>query len=123
GEEVLAPLAERSVLALAVLDVPVPVRADRLAVVDQIVRGRQLHDIAPDRLRPWNIEIRQVALHTGLVQHVRKAGHAVEGPELGREVEPPVEPTVVEWLDAETVAGDEQAATPLVPQRVGEHAA
>ena len=116
-------LAPRILIA-GELEIPVAERADRPLLGDEDMRGRELGDVAVDRARRRHIEQRQVlidGLGAPLARHVRifeeRLQLRAEDHARARQLR------VVERLDAEAIAGEDQPARQRVPDGEGEHAA
>ena len=101
------------------LQVPVLVRRERRRVGPRVVTRRQLADLAERRLRVGHPEEREVVGDRGLVER-RPADQRQERAKLRCEGEEAVALRVVERLDAEPVAGEEQPPVAIVPDREGE---
>ena len=86
--------------------------------------GRQLGDAAVDRLRVRDVAIGEVVLDGLVVEVAPQARMHQEGLQLRGEEDRAVRQLrVVERLDAQAVAGQEQHPLPFVPEAEGEHAA
>src|SRR6266550_767070 len=104
------------------MDLPVPLRPNRAVLHGERVPGKQLADVAQERLATETELEGEVILQR---VHVRldRGEEREEGLRLRRADERSVDDRVMERLDAEAVARTEEAALGLVPDCEREHAA
>src|SRR5262249_13822887 len=120
SQKALLPLRGGVLTVCLVSDAPIAVLCDATVLADDVVRRRQLGHVTEDGGRSGNIEVCQIPLETRRVEFARKSWHSCERLQLGSEVESPIEAPVVQGLDAESIACDEQPVSAFVPQRVRE---
>ena len=106
----------------AELDVPVRLDLQAPVGVTEPVAGGQLPHRAQDRVRRGHVLVRQVARERGEVEAPVDPGVLDQGPELRREDELVGQHRVVEGLDPQAVARQDERARGLVPGGEGEHA-
>src|SRR5207245_10010899 len=106
-------------------EVQIPVALDPQRLTrggDQQVSGRELVDTLDDALGEWGARDREEVIHRAPVESARDVGELEEGLELGRKEQSAPNLCVVERLDPDPVAGQEELPAALVPEREGEHA-
>ena len=114
-------LDELGLVAVAHLGWPGPREAldrDGAVLPDEHVPGRQLADVAEDRVRRGDRVEREERL-----ERVGVDLAARQGAQLGREAQLAADVAVVERLDPVAVAREDEAAARRVPDRDGEHPA
>ena len=100
-----------------------PPHLDAAVLRHEQVPGGQLAHVAVDRHRGWDAVEREVRLERLEVDLAGESRLAHERLELRRERQDAARDPVVERLDPERIAGQDEAARPGVPQRDREHAA
>ena len=110
---------ERNVPILAWLGLPARTASD-----GQGMAGRQLVDGLEDAARIGHIAIGEVLFHGQRIDLAREQGVFQQCLDLGAEQELTIGPPgIVQRLDTESVAGQEQGLAVAIPEREGEHAA
>ena len=103
--------------------IPVAAHRHAAALGHQQMRRRQLEDPRVHRLRRRHVLKRKVGVERFGAPAARHVGILEQRFDLGAEGDARGGRAVIERLDAEPIADEEQPALRLVPQREGEHAA
>ena len=108
---------------LLVVDIPVFSDPDCAVFHYQDMPGLELVDLLEPRARPRDIAQREIEVERFRIERARHAGHLKQRLDLGGEDEEVLVAVVVERLDAQPVASQEEPPLAPVPDGEGEHPA